>query len=76
MTIATLYFFSGTTSDQLASAYTATTLPQFASQPTVAAASAFTTSPLAPAAVQAIAAAAGKQIEGRFYEFLFNRGRF
>jgi hypothetical protein len=44
--------------DSLSSAYAAATLPQFTS-------AAFTTSPLSnPALAQAVAAAAGKQIEG------------
>lgn len=51
----------GAGADTLQSAYAAATLPQFGS-------SAFTTTPLAgnPALAQAVAAAAGKQIEGKY----------
>lgn len=73
-----LYFIKGGTTDSLTSAYQAATgLSQFAAaatSPTAAqmsAASAFTTSPLTPGLQQAVTAAAGKQIEGKWKSLLF-----
>jgi hypothetical protein len=52
------FFLGAGAADSLSNAYAAATLPQFSS-------AAFTTSPLSnPALAQAVAAAAGKQIEG------------